>query len=127
MPWVFFAIAFAAIAVAFRTHSIGLAMLCLFAALGLIIAGALKLAAARLSAVSRSESRMLDPKVAQAMRDKAKKDGSSGTAVGGGAESRRDRRDAEVDGDSGGGDGPRSARDAAGDGGGDGGGGGGGD
>lgn len=124
MPWVLFALAIGAIAIAFRTYSIGLAALCLLAALVLIIAGALKLAAARLSSVSRNETRMLDPKLVHSMREKAKKDGSAGVAAGGSGDAKRDRREAELDGDSGGGDSPRSTHDSAGDGGGDGGGGG---
>jgi hypothetical protein len=123
MPWVLFALAIGAIAIAFRTYSIGLAALCLLAALVLIIVGALKLAAARLSSVSRNETRMLDPKLVHSMREKAKKDGSTGVAAGGGSDGARSGREKSGDGESGGGDGPRSTHDAAGDGGGDGGGG----
>ncbi len=60
MPWLFFALAAGAILIAFSTYSIGLATICLFAALGLIIAGALMLASARISRQAQNPVRMLD-------------------------------------------------------------------
>jgi len=74
MPWLFFALALAAIIVAFKTFSIGIAAVCLLAALGLSIAGALNLASARISNQSQNPARMLDAKALEAIRKRAAAD-----------------------------------------------------
>ncbi|MGQ0801139.1 MAG: hypothetical protein ACT4NL_13665 [Pseudomarimonas sp.] len=74
MPWLFFALALGAILVAFKTFSIGLAAVCLLAALGLSIAGALNLASARISDQSQNPARMLDAKALDAIRKRAAAD-----------------------------------------------------
>lgn len=74
MPWLFFVLAFGAIVVAFKTFSIGLAAVCLLAALGLSIAGALNLASARISNQSQNPARMLDSKTLEAIRKRAAAD-----------------------------------------------------
>lgn len=59
MPWLFFLLAAGCIAIAMRTQSIGLALLCLLAALGLFLAGALGLASARIQSRSQPAGNML--------------------------------------------------------------------
>lgn len=81
MPWLFFALALGAIVVAFKTFSIGLAAVCLLAALGLSIAGALNLAAARISNQSQNPARMLDSKTLEALRKRAAADKAAAEAA----------------------------------------------
>ena len=80
MPWLFFALALGAIVVAFKTFSIGLAAVCLLAALGLSIAGALNLASARISNQSQNPARMLDSKTLEALRKRAAADKAAAEA-----------------------------------------------
>ncbi len=81
MPWLFFALALGAILVAFKTFSIGLAAVCLLAALGLSIAGALNLASARISDQSQNPARMLDSKALEAIRKRAAADKAAAAAA----------------------------------------------
>lgn len=111
MPWLFFALALGAILIAFNTFSIGLAAVCLLAALGLIIAGTLNLASARISKQSKHPAVMLDAKALAEVRKRAANKGGGGAeagvasaAAGGGRSKTQDPTDAMGDG-SGGGDG----------------------
>ncbi len=81
MPWLFFALALGAILIAFKTFSIGVAAVCLLAALGLSIAGALNLASARISNQSQNPARMLDAKALEAIRKRAAADKAAAEAA----------------------------------------------
>lgn len=59
MPWVYFGLATGCLAVAFRTHSLGLAGLALIVALVLMLMGALSLVSARIESKSQSASALL--------------------------------------------------------------------
>ncbi len=61
MAWLLILLAAAAFAVAFLTTSMVLAIVCLFASLALLVAGALGLLAQRVGSRSRDESAMIDP------------------------------------------------------------------
>ncbi len=71
MSWVFLLLAIAAFAVAFKTTSVALAVLCLLAALGLLLAGALGLLAQRVGSRSRDDAAMLDPQELRRLREQA--------------------------------------------------------
>ena len=61
MPWIFFLLALGCFALAMRTQSMGFALLLLLAALGLMLAGALGLIAARVQSRSSSGGMTLNP------------------------------------------------------------------
>lgn len=71
MPWVFLLLALAAMAVAFQTTSLALAVLCLLAALGLLLAFALGLLARRVGSRSRDQTLLLDPQELRRLREQA--------------------------------------------------------
>jgi hypothetical protein len=71
MPWVFLLLALAALAAAFQTTSMLLAVLCLRAALALLLAGALGLLARRVGSRSRDETMLLDPQELRRLREQA--------------------------------------------------------
>lgn len=71
MPWLYFLLSAACFAVAFRTHSLGLAAICLLLALGLLLAGALSVMAARIQSRSQSAAALLGPEQAAVMRRRA--------------------------------------------------------
>lgn len=71
MPWVFLLLALAAMAVAFQTTSLALAVLCLLAALGLLLAFALGLLARRVGSRSREQTLLLDPQELRRLREQA--------------------------------------------------------
>jgi hypothetical protein len=71
MPWVFLLLALAALAAAFRTTSMLLAVLCLLVALALLLAGALGLLARRVGSRSRDEAMLLDPQELRRLREQA--------------------------------------------------------
>jgi hypothetical protein len=71
MPWVYFAISAACFAVAFRTHSLGLAALTLLLALGFLLAGALSLVSARIQSRTQNTAAMIGPEQAAAIRRRA--------------------------------------------------------
>jgi hypothetical protein len=64
MPWLFFALSAVCFAIAFRTLSLGVAAVCLLLALGLLLAGALGLASARIQRRAQSAAAMLGPEQA---------------------------------------------------------------
>jgi uncharacterized membrane protein len=71
MSWVFLLLAIAAFAVAFKTTSVALAVLCLLAALGLLLACALGLLAQRVGSRSRDDTSMIDPQELRRLREQA--------------------------------------------------------
>ena len=71
LPWVFLLLAIAALAVAFKTTSIGLALLCLLVALVLLVAWFLGLAARRIDSRSRDQQQMIDPMELRRLREQA--------------------------------------------------------
>lgn len=71
MSWVFLLLAIAAFAVAFKTTSVALAVLCLLAALGLLLAWALGLLAQRVGSRTRDDAVMLDPQELRRLREQA--------------------------------------------------------
>jgi len=71
MPWVFLLLAIAALAVAFQTTSVALAVVCLLVALGLVVAWVLGWLAQRMGNRSRDESAMLDPVELRRLREQA--------------------------------------------------------
>lgn len=71
MPWLFLILAVAALAVAFKTTSVALLMICLLAAFGLVVAWVLTLLGQRVESRSRDESMMLDPQELRRLREQA--------------------------------------------------------
>ena len=71
MPWLFLILAVAALAVAFKTTSVALLMICLLAAFALILGWALALLGRRVESRSRDESMMLDPDELRRLREQA--------------------------------------------------------
>lgn len=71
MPWFFLILAVAALAVAFKTTSVALLMLCLLVAFALILAWVLTLLARRVDSRSRNEATMLDPEQLRRLRGQA--------------------------------------------------------
>lgn len=71
MPWLFLLLALAAFAVAFNTSSMALAVVCLLAALGLMVAWVMGLLAQRVGSQTRDDSQMLDPQELRRLREQA--------------------------------------------------------
>lgn len=71
MPWLFLILAAVALAVAFKTTSVALLMVCLLAAFALIVAWVLALLAQRVESRSRDEAMMLDPDELRRLREQA--------------------------------------------------------
>ena len=71
MSWVFLLLAIAAFVVAFKTTSVALAVLCLLAALGLLLAWVLGLLAQRVGSRSRDDTSMIDPQELRRLREQA--------------------------------------------------------
>ena len=71
MPWLFLILSVAALAVAFKTTSVGLLVLCLLAAFALILAWVLMLLGQRVDSRSRNEAMMLDPDELRRLREQA--------------------------------------------------------
>jgi ABC-type transport system involved in cytochrome bd biosynthesis fused ATPase/permease subunit len=82
MPWLFLLLALAAFAVAFKTTSMALAVVCLLAALGLLLAWVMGLLAQRVGSQSRDDSQMLDPRELQRLREQAEARRAAGAAPG---------------------------------------------
>lgn len=68
MAWVFFIVASLFIALAFQTHSLGLAAVSLIAAFGLMLAGAFKMAAARIATRTQNAASLIGPEELALMR-----------------------------------------------------------
>ena len=79
MPWILFAFAIACFTVAIYTHSMGLALLCLMAALGLMLAGALSIVSARIQRSSSNSGMQLNPALE---RHRIKQSGQPTAAAG---------------------------------------------
>lgn len=71
MAWLYFLLAAAALAVAFRTTSVAVLVVCLLAGLGLLLAGVLKLLADRIGQRSRGGGPTLDPDELRRLREAA--------------------------------------------------------
>lgn len=106
MRWLWFLGTLACLAIAFRTHSLGLAALALLGALVTLLMGTLALVSRRIESRSRSDAAMLDPVAMRQMREhieRRKQQGDAGPAgmgVGAGAGGRVASRDDEPDLDS---------------------------
>ena len=113
MPWIFFLLAMGCFALAMRTQSMGFALLLLLAALGLMLAGALGLVAARIQSRSSSGGMTLNPALEKQRLAQQRGTAASGSHAGGSdsasSNSRDGRDDSRNDGDhgdgAGGGDG----------------------
>lgn len=71
MAWVYLLLALAAFAVALNSASVALSVVCLLAALGLMVAAVLALLARRIGSQSRDESLILDPAELRRLREQA--------------------------------------------------------
>ena len=71
IAWVYLLLAIGALAVAFKTASVGLMAVCLLVAFGLILAWVMSLLAQRVGSRSRSEHAMIDPDELRRMREQA--------------------------------------------------------
>ena len=71
MPWILFLLALATLAVAFKTTSVALLMVCLIVAFGLTVAAMMQMFAQRISSRSRDEALMLDPEELRRLREQA--------------------------------------------------------
>ena len=71
MAWVYLLLAIGAMAVAFKTTSVGVMALCLLVAFGLILAWVMALLAQRIDSRSRSEQAMIDPDELRRLREQA--------------------------------------------------------
>lgn len=110
MPWLYFVLALGCFAIAGRVQSMGLALICLLAAFGLILWGTLTLAAARIQSRSQSASALNPAIERQRLKREREGDATAATYSGGSDGSSRRSPDKDTDsdttaGDSGGGDG----------------------
>lgn len=71
IAWVYLLLAFGALAVAFKTPSVGVMAVCLLVALGLILAWVMALLAQRIGSRSRSEHAMIDADELRRLREQA--------------------------------------------------------
>ena len=71
MHWLLLLLAFGALAVALKTSSIGLMVVCLLAALGLLLLWVLGWYSARVGSRSRDETSMIDPAELRRIREQA--------------------------------------------------------
>jgi len=71
MHWLYLLLAIGALVVALRTTSLALMMICLLAALGLLIAWVMGWYAARVGDSSRDASQMIDPSELRRLRELA--------------------------------------------------------
>lgn len=69
MHWLFLLLALGALAVALKTSSVVLMVLCLLASLGLLLAWIMGWYAARIGSSSRDESHMIDPVELRRLRE----------------------------------------------------------
>jgi hypothetical protein len=71
MVWLYLLLALAAFAVALKSTSVALVVVCLLAALGFLLATVLGLLARRIGSQSRDESLILDPAELRRLREQA--------------------------------------------------------
>ncbi len=69
MHWLFLLLAIGALAVALKTSSMALMVICLLASLGLMLAWVMGWYAARVGSTSRDESHMIDPVELRRLRE----------------------------------------------------------
>jgi hypothetical protein len=78
MPWLYLLLALAAFAVAFKTTSVAILVICLLLALGLLLAWVLALLAQRIDSRSRDTAMMIDADELRRLRAQAEARRSSG-------------------------------------------------
>jgi hypothetical protein len=87
MRWLWLAISIVSFAVAFRTHSMGLAALCLLVGLGCMLMFILTLASSRIESSGRDASTLMGPEEIRKMREsierKKREGGPQAGATGG--------------------------------------------
>lgn len=71
MPWLFFAIAAALLAVALTSTSMAIMVVCMLVSLGLTVFAVMILIADRVGSASRSETLLIDPLELRRMREQA--------------------------------------------------------
>ncbi|RDY66318.1 hypothetical protein [Lysobacter soli] len=71
MHWLYLLLALVALAIAFKTTSVAVLMVCLLAALGFGLAWVLKLLAARVDSQTRDSTLILDPAELRRLREQA--------------------------------------------------------
>jgi hypothetical protein len=71
MPWLYLLLAIAALAVAFKTTSVAVLVVCLLLSLGFFLAWVMKLLAQRVDSQSRDTSMILDPAELRRLREQA--------------------------------------------------------
>ena len=71
MPWLFLLLAVAALAIAFMASSMAVGVVCLLAAMVLLVLWVLGLLSQRIDTRSRDDAQMLDPRELQRMRELA--------------------------------------------------------
>jgi len=71
MVWLYLLLALAAFAVALKSTSVALAVVCLLAALGFVVAAVLGLLAQRIGSQTRDENFILDPAELHRLREQA--------------------------------------------------------
>lgn len=71
LPWLYLLLALAALAVAFKTTSVALALICLLLALGLLLAWILGWLAQRVGSRSRDAQLLIDPHELRRLREQA--------------------------------------------------------
>jgi hypothetical protein len=78
MPWLYLLLALAAFAVAFKTTSVAVLVICLVIALGMMLAWVMALIAQRVGSQSRDTAMMIDPEELRRMRAQAEARRSEG-------------------------------------------------
>jgi hypothetical protein len=71
MPWLYLVLAVAALAIAFKTTSVAILVVCLVAALGLTLAWLMGVLARRIEARTGAPAMMIDPVELQRLREQA--------------------------------------------------------
>jgi hypothetical protein len=97
MRWLWLAISIVSFAVAFRTHSMGLAALCMLAGLGCMLMFILALAAMRIEGSGRDASALMGPDEVRRMREIIERKKREGSAAGAGADNNAPTRAGSVD------------------------------
>ena len=100
MRWLWFVLSVLCFAVAFRTHSMGLAAVTLVAALGFMLMGTLSLASSRIEARGQDASAMLGPEELMRMKEIERRKKEAAVAAGAApvAAAAMDSDDADPDG-----------------------------
>ncbi|MFD0724756.1 hypothetical protein [Lysobacter brunescens] len=82
MPWLFFAIAAALLAVALTSTSMAIMVICMLVSLGLTVFAVMILIADRVGSASRSETLLIDPQELRRLRElaEARRNGAAAEA-----------------------------------------------